>query len=121
MAGTVTTTEVVHGIVKKVTFAWTSSAGGAADATTTKVYDGKIVGVATIPSGGGTAPTTLYDVAINDADGHDVLLGAGADRSATVTEFKAETVVGAIAGSALTLAVTNAGASKQGTVIVWVR
>ncbi len=121
MAGTVTATETVHGSVKKIAFAWTSSAGGAADGTSTNAFDGKIVGLATIPSGGGTAPTDDYDVAIADADGHDVLVGAGANRDTANTEYKDGSVLGAVAGSKLTLAVTNAGNAKQGTVIVWVR
>lgn len=120
MAGTVTTTETTHGNVKKIVFAWTSSAGGAADATTTNPYDGKIIGFATIPSGV-TAPDDNYDVVINDADGHDVLLGAGANRDTANTEYVAETSVAGAPASTLTLAVTNAGAAKLGTVILWIR
>ena len=48
MAGTVTTTEETFGSVKKITFDWLSSAGGAADATTTKLYNGIIERVVTI-------------------------------------------------------------------------
>ncbi len=121
MAGTVTTIETVHGSVKKIAFAWTSSAGGAADGTSVAALDGKIVGLATIPAGGGAAPTDNYDVALTDADGHDVLVGAGADRDTANTEYKDGSVLGAVAGSKLTLAVTNAGSAKQGTVVVWVR
>lgn len=120
MAGTVTTTEKTLGTVKKVTFAWTSSAGGAADATTAAVFDGKLIGLTTIPDAG-TAPTDNYDVVLNDADGHDVLLGAGANRDTLNTEHVAEASLGAVAHSKLTLAVTNAGAAKLGTVIVYLR
>lgn len=121
MAGTVTTTEKTHTSVRKLTFAWTSSAGGAADGTSTAAFDGAIIGLTTIPSGGGTAPSLNYDVAVNDADGHDVLLGAGANRSDTATEHVAGTSLAGVAGSVLTLAVTNAGNAKQGTVILYVR
>jgi hypothetical protein len=120
-AGTVTTTELVSPTVKKVTFAWTSSAGGAADATTTAAFDGKLIGLTTIPAGGGAAPTDNYDVVISDADGHNVLLGAGLDRDTANTEHVAEASLGAVAGSKLTLAVTNAGSAKQGTVVVYLR
>ena len=119
MAGTVVTSERIHGSAKKVIFAWTSAASGAADATTVAAFDGRIVGLITIP--GTPAPTTLYDVAVLDGDGHDVLLGAGADRSAAVTEYKTEANLAAVAASKLTLAVTNAGDAKQGTVILFIR
>jgi hypothetical protein len=121
MAGTVTTTEKVVGGVKKVTFAWLSSAGGAADATTTQVYDGKVIGLTTVPAGGADAPTDNYDVAVNDADGHDVLLGAGANRDTANTEHVADASLGAVAHSKLTLAVTNGGDTQQGTVILYIR
>ncbi len=119
MAGTVVTTEKTLGTVKKITFAWTSSAGGAADATTTEVYDGKIIGLTTDP--GTTAPDDNWDVALNDADGHDVLLGAGLNRDTATTEHVAEASLGAVAHSKLTLAVTGAGAAKDGVVIVYLR
>lgn len=121
MAGTVTKSESIHASVKKVAFAWTSDGSGNADATTTAVLDGKIIGLTTIPSGGGTAPTDNYDVALTDVGGHDVLLGAGANRDTALQESVAEASLGAVAGSKLTLAVTNAGSAKQGTVIVWLR
>ena len=121
MAGTVTVSETLHASIKKVVFAWTSSAGGAADGVSTGVYDGKIIGLTTVPSGGGTAPSDDYDVAIADVGGHDVLLGAGANRDTANTEHVAEASLGAVAGSKLTLAVTNAGSAKQGTVILWLR
>lgn len=120
MAGTVTKDETLHASVKKVVFAWTSSAGGAADATTDGVFDGKVIGLTTIPSGA-AAPTDNYDVAVTDVDGHDVLLGAGANRDTANTEHVAEASLGAVAGSKLTLAVTNAGDTKQGTVILYLR
>jgi hypothetical protein len=121
MAGTVTTTEITASSVKKLTFAWTSSAGGAADGTSTAAFDGKLVGMTTIPAGGGSAPSDDYDVVVTDASGHDVLLGAGANRDTANTEHVAEGSLGAVAGSTLTLAVTNAGATKGGTVVLYLR
>ena len=118
MAGTVVITEVSHGSVKKITFAWTSDSG-AADATTAKAYSGKLLGVTTDPDA--TAPDDNYDVEVQDADGDDLLLGAGANRDTLNTEFIKEADLGAVAGSALTLAVTNAGDAKLGEVHVWLR
>lgn len=119
MAGTVTTSETVHTSVKKIVWTWTSAAGGAADATTSNAYDGKLIGLTTDP--GATAPTDNYDVAVTDSEGHDVLLGAGANRDTANTEHVAEANLGAVAGSKLTLAVTNAGDAKEGVVVLYLR
>lgn len=121
MAGTVTTTEETFGSVKKVKFAWTSSAGGAADATTAATFSGKLLGFATVPAAAGSAPTANYDVAITDDDGIDVLLGAGANRHTANTEYVAGASLGAIATDRLTLAVTNAGDTKGGTVVLFIQ
>jgi len=118
MAGTVTVSEETHGTLKKVHFSWTSSAGGAADGSTTKAYNGVLVRAVFVP--GATTPSDLYDVVLNDADGYDVLAGQGADRSSAA----AETVVasmGAVANDKLTLGVTNAGDTKNGEVILYIR
>ena len=120
MAGTVVIAEVTHTSAKKVTFTWTCSAGGAADGTTTKAFDGKVVGFTTDPDDT-DAPTDNYDVVVSDIDGHDVLLGAGANRDTLDTEHVVGASLSAVAGSKLTLAVTNAGNVKKGVVIVWVR
>jgi hypothetical protein len=119
-AGTVVTTEITSSSARKVRFAWTSSAGGAADATTTAAFDGKVVGLTTDPDGV-AIPTDNYDIAITDANGDDVLLGAGLNRDTAVTEHVAEASLGAVAGSKLTLAVTNAGNATQGVVVLFIR
>jgi len=121
MAGTVTSVEITHTGIKKIAMTWISSAGGAADGTTSTAFDGKLIGLTTIPAGGASAPTDDYDVAITDAAGHDVLLGAGANRDTANTEHVAEASLGAVAGSRLTLAVTNAGDTKGGVVVLYVR
>lgn len=119
-AGTVTIGEITTTSAKRIVFTWTSSAGGAADGTTVfAAFDGKLVGFTTDP--GATAPTDNYDITIVDADGYDVLLGQGTDRDTANTEHVATDLLGAVAGSSLTLHVTNAGATKQGVVILWIR
>lgn len=120
-AGTVTKSEVTYSALKKVTFSWTSGTGaegGTASATTAAAFDGLVVGFTTDP--GLTAPTDNYDITITDADGHDVLLGAGTNRDTANTEHVATGMAG-VAGSRLTLSVTNAGDAKVGVVIVWIR
>lgn len=120
MAGTVVTTEIVHGSVKKITFAWTSDASGDVNGTaTTHAYDGRLIAVTTDP--GATAPTDNYDLELRDADGVDVLLGQGANRDTANTEYLLEATLGAVASSKLTLVITSAGSAKQGTVVVWLR
>lgn len=121
MAGTVTFTETVHGSVKKLEIAWTSTAGGAADGTSEHPYDGRLIAVTTVPAAAGDAPTDNYDLTLTDSGGADVLLGQGADRDTANTEHLLEANLGAVAASKLTLNVTNAGATKQGTVLVWLR
>lgn len=122
MAGSATTiTENTAGRVQKITFAWTSDdSTGAVTGTTTKGYTGRCIGFSTIPSGGGTAPTDNYDATITDADGHDVLMGAGANRNTANTEHVAEASLAGVGQSKLTLNITNAGNSKQGTAILWI-
>lgn len=123
MAGSsVTFTEKTHGSVKLVKAAWVSDdATGAVTGESTYYYEGKLDLLATIPSGGGTAPTDNYDVTVTDANGVDVLAGAGANRDTANQETVASASLGAVAGSKLTLNVTNAGNSKQGTVYIYIR
>lgn len=113
-------TETTHGSVKKVVWTWTSDASGDASEATTVAFDGKLIGLTTIPDGT-DVPTLNYDIVVNDGGGHDVLLGAGANRSDTATEHVAEASLGAAAASKLTLVVSNAGNAKKGTVIIYVR
>lgn len=120
MAGSCTITDSgPNRSCNKVMFEWTS-AGGSADATTTQLYTGKLIGLTTIP-GAVNIPADDYDVTLLDADGHDVLNGAGVDRDLTDTEHVAGASLGAVSMSALTLAVRNTGGNDDGTVIVWIR
>jgi hypothetical protein len=121
-AGTVTATEQtgVSHPVKKVTFAWTSSAGGAADKQTTNLYSGEVLRVVTVPGTGGVQPSA-YSFTLLDDDGADVCFGNGATRSTTATEQIAAADLGIVAGSKLFLHVTGAGSAKAGSVFVYIR
>ena len=119
-AGTVTVSETTIGSIKLVKFTWTSSAGGAADGATTLTYDGGIQRIVTVPDGGGTQPTDLYDITLLDGNGVDVLVANGANRSNTATEQVPGSALGITVASALTLHVTNAGNAKGGVVYVYV-
>ena len=119
MAGTVTKVEITHTSLKEITWDWTSTGGGAADLVTTNVYDGKIVGLGTVPHA--TAPDPNYDVTVTNSAGLDVLLGAGANRHTTSTEYVDGSSLGGVAGSVLTVNITNAGGAKKGKVVLWIR
>lgn len=119
-SGTVTITEETFGTIKKIKFAWTSTAGGAASDTTVNAYSGKILGLATVPDGV-AAPTDNYDVTVTDEDGMDVLMGGGADRDTADTEYVLSTSLGAVANDKLTLNISNAGNAKKGVVYLYIR
>jgi len=123
MAGTVTRTEETHLSlsVKKIKFDWLSSAGGAADDATTRKFTGVLERAVFVPDSGGTQPTNLYDVVVNDDDGNDVLMGQGANLSNAATVQALASVLGVFTQSKLTLAVTNGGAAKGGIVYLYFR
>lgn len=120
MAAVVTVVENRLNVVKKIVWSWLSHTDGTASLATTLPYTGEIIRLVTVPDAV-AAPTTLYDVAVTDADSVDCLMGAGADRSATVTEQVLGSSLGCVAGDILTLAITNAGSGKEGTVILYIR
>lgn len=120
MAGTVTTTEQIWGSVQKVIFTWTSDASGDADGATDSPVSGKLLAVTTIPDGA-DAPTDQYDVTLTDGGGHDVALGALANRATATTEHVKQADLGAMANGPLTINVSNAGNAKKGVLVVWLR
>ena len=111
-----------------LTFSWTGDAGdGTVPSTATgTAITGEIAGwyVYAIETNPGTAPTTLYDIVINDAEGLDIAGGMLADRSATVTEKITPSLDstfsifgGVLIDGALTLVVSNqSDLSATGTV-----
>lgn len=119
MAGTVALTEALDvSRIKKIKFAWTSTAGGAADKVTSAVF-GRVIALVTIPAAAGDAPTDNYDITVTDAEGYDVMQGAGANRDTANTET-AVPAAASVAFGPLTLNVTNAGAAKSGTAILYI-
>lgn len=124
IVGTMTITEQVTGTVKKIKAAWTAGTedyAGAASGTTTLRYDGRIIGVTTVPGTAGDAPDDNYDIALNDEDGVDVALGALANRATATTQYVAEASMAGVAKSKLTIAVTAAGSANKGTVYIFIR
>jgi len=122
MAGTVTNTEITHTSVKKIVFDWESAADGTATSTTTNKFTGVVERVVQIPDGGVTQPTDLYDVVVNDSDGSDILHGLGANLSNAANTYKStKDGLGTVVLSTLSLSVSNAGATKGGKTIIYLR
>ena len=105
--------------LRKIKWAWKcTDAGLVTGSVTTGKYTGEIVRLITKPVDG---PTDNYDVAINDDDGVDVLMGAGIDRDTTNTEQKLASVLGVCVDSKLTLEITGAGNAKSGIVFLYIK
>lgn len=129
MAGVVTKTEMIWSSVRKIIFAWTSGTGadaGKADAVTVNPFEGQLKRAVFIPGTGGDLPTNLYDVRILDSDGIDILGGLGMDLSnaAAVEAYEGSATKNLnhmFAHTALTLEVRNAGDTKKGTVVLYLR
>lgn len=119
--GTVTITEETFSHVKKIKFDWTSDANGKATKETAESYTGQIVRLVTVPGAAPNAPTASYDVVVNDEDATDVLMGGGADRSATGTEQVGAANLGYVANDRLSLSITDAGATKKGVAYLYIR
>lgn len=116
--------------IVKHTFEWVSDGSGNAAIPSTLPVSGRIQRVVFVPSAT-AAPTANYDVTLLDSDGVDVLSGQGANLSETTAssicpgialkDGTTTSVVPGVVDSVLTLNVSNAGDSKAGKVIVYVR
>ncbi len=121
MAMSCTITEESQSHVKKIKFEWVSAADGTASGTTSGVYTGEVIRLVTKPAADTSAPTDNYDVTVNDEDTVDVLMGAGANRDIATTEQVLGTSLGCVANDRLALSITNAGDTKAGTVILYIK
>lgn len=130
MAAVVTDTyeRNINGTIHKVTLSWTTHTDGSATKTTDPLT-GTIVGITYNP--GSTTPSDNYDMTLSDEDGFDVLSGQGAnlDQSTTTrivpgVPFKDGTTTSlapvAVHGT-LALSITNAGDTKNGTLVIYLR
>lgn len=118
---------IANGRYKQVTIDWVSAANGSVSGTFSEF--GELLRVITDP--GSPAPDSAYDLVINDEFGIDILAGQGANLSATAsanvcpgTPLKDGTTTSVIpmtiAGT-LTVAITNAGDSKAGKIVLLMR
>ena len=119
------------GIVKKVVVDWTSDSATGAVSGTTKEIRGELLRGVTDPDGV-AAPTDDYDIAITDEEGANVLANCFDDLTdrdeANVEGVDFHLTDGAVANGArpvvcdkLTIAVTAAGNSKQGRLVLYYR
>jgi len=118
-AAVITVTESTHTPVKKIKWTWTSSDAGAASLVTTNSYYGQVLALVTDPDGV-SAPTDDYDITITDSEGYDVMQAAGANRDTANTETATPTAT-SVAHGVLTINITNAGDTKKGTAVLYIR
>jgi len=119
--------------VHRVIASWVSDDATGAVSGTTRKLAGRLVKAVTVPSGT-AAPTDLYDIAMTDEQSVNVLAGVQstlADRATATTQQVHFFVLDAAAGtplaqsvhpivcSTVTIAVTNAGNAKAGTIYLY--
>lgn len=123
--GTCTLTENRSWGVSQIIFTWTSGTGGDAGLvtkTTVNKYTGQIIGCAQVPGTGGDQPTNAYDMTIVDSNSVDVLFGLGADISNAANSYKqTKDGLGAVYNDTLTLSISNAGDTKKGVTILFIK
>jgi len=127
-----------HGGIKRILIDWTSDDTTGAVSGTTRKISGELLKVVTDP--GAAAPTANYDIVITDEESVDVLSGLGGtggtapsllNRHTSTTEvvhlWAENAATDVVPGSqpyvcdVLTVAVTNAGNSKTGQIIIYYR
>lgn len=119
----------INGNVNRIAVSWTSDAAGVASESI--AIDGVILRVQFVPAGGGSQPTSLYDVTLLDEGGQDVLAGQGANLSNSVATsvcpgvpFKDGTTTSLVpvaVAEIVTLNISGAGNTKSGSVNIYVR
>lgn len=117
--------------VERYLLTWVSAADGSVDIDTDRPIQGELARVVFVPDSGGTQPTNAYDMLLKDEHGVDVLGGQGANlannanthvcpgvplKDGTTTSVRPVVVAGV-----LNLEITNAGDSKGGKVVLYVR
>lgn len=112
------------------TLDWQSASDGSVDLDTNPVY-GELQRVAFVPDSGGTQPTNAYDMLLKDEHGVDVLAGQGANLAnnanthvcpgVPLKDGTTTSVRPILLSGVLNLEITNAGDTKGGLVVLYVR
>jgi hypothetical protein len=104
-----------------ITWSFTTDASGDVTEETTATINGQISRIVTNPDNTDT-PTTLWDLALKDEDGVDILGGDGDDRDAADSKASEQVFpcpqCPAIR-SKLTFTVAHGGNAKKGVVVVY--
>ena len=107
--------------IQKISWDWLSASDGTVSSAAFGAYMGKIVKAILASDSGGTAPTNLYDVTIEDEDGYDVLSGEGADVTSAATVYLVDPNKCLwVRSNSLTLKVASAGDAKGGVVTLYI-
>jgi len=114
------TSEKIGGGVVKYSFDWVSDGAGDVSGNLFGVIRGRIIQVGFVPDSGGTQPTAAYDVLLNDVNDFDLLGGAGADLSNTLSTLTPVVTPLVFDGGQVDLVISNAGDGKGGIVSIWV-
>lgn len=126
MAGTIAvTSHKSFGVIRRLVIDWTADAADASvPSLLLPAIEGRLLALETNP--GSTAPTDSYDIVVNDGEGADRLVGAGADRDTadsaiTAVAFASSSIHPPVSiDEALTLAISNnAVNSATGRVILY--
>ena len=120
MAGSVTIEYEDHKPIKYVKWSWTSDASGDVSGEDTKNVNGRVLRWVTNPSA--TAPTSNYDIVVNDVDDIDIAAGDLANRHTSSSEqvlTGGDAKDGAAFAGKLSLVVSNAGNAKEGVLTMY--
>jgi hypothetical protein len=113
--------ETKHTVCKRLVFSWTSDDDGGAEIVTEGVYDGKLISALFVPGADTDQPSDEYDVTLEDSLGVDLFAGQGEDLAQAAISVATESEMLVACGERLTLRVENAGDTKSGTVVVYIR
>ncbi len=122
--GAATAQQRLGGSVQALIINWRSDANGNVVIELGMAVDGILFSGVTRPEDGAT-PTDLYDLAMIDEFGFDILAGFGANRSGTVQEDQGLDIEWVsnrpVRTQSLRFEVTNAGANKGGVTALYFR
>jgi hypothetical protein len=128
VAGSISLTASTLGAsgVTRYDFDWTSDASGDVNSTSSDIKRGEIFQIRFKPDSGGTQPSDLYDVQLQDSDNVDLLndgsSGRGSNLSnATGAYMQWDPPIWHDGANQVELVVSNAGNAKGGVVSLWVR